>query len=159
MLEDVRYSFRSPLDLVLGTHDARAAMRELRTVGGMGRSTVWMQLMADVLHCDIVVMDDEHNAGVRGVALLAVAGIGLGWYEGLDHRLLPSDIFPTVERSVVHGGGVCRPRVAVCGLRWHVSPILQVAPLLSRHPCRTCSHHTHHPKQRPKQRRNASLGV
>ena len=102
VLEGVCYSFRSLCDLVLGTH-AHAPLRQLRAVGGGSRSAVWMQLMADILQCDVVVMRDGHNTGARGVALLA--GIGQGWYDGLDQRVLPPDFFPTGERFVARGGG------------------------------------------------------
>ena len=59
----------------------------LYLVGGGAKSTVWPQIVADVLNCEVRVLADPDSAGARGAAI--IAGRSLGWYG--DYA--PADFF------------------------------------------------------------------
>lgn len=64
----------------------------VRLGGGVARSAVWSQLFADALHAEVEVTDTD-EAGARGAALLAGAGVGAikGWdLVRVDRRFEPS---------------------------------------------------------------------
>ncbi|RVW06154.1 xylulokinase [Rhodococcus spongiicola] len=85
-MEGVCFAYRSLFEL-LG-----ANAEKLYVVGGGAKSTLWMQILADVMGHDIQVVAEPENAAVRGAAI--IAGRELGWYE----TYAPPDHFP-VARS------------------------------------------------------------
>ncbi|WP_127953072.1 xylulokinase [Rhodococcus xishaensis] len=86
VMEGVSFAYRSLFEL-LG-----ANAEKLYVVGGGAKSTLWMQILADVMGHDIEVVAEPENAAVRGAAI--IAGRELGWYK----TYAPPDHFP-VARS------------------------------------------------------------
>ena len=87
VMEGVAFAYRSLRDAL-----QVAQTGPLFLVGGGAKSSVWPQIMADVLGCPVQVVDAPGDAATRGAAILA--GISLGWYT----RYAPSaDFFPVVR--------------------------------------------------------------
>lgn len=78
VLEGVCFNYRWSLER-LG-NDFRLAPAELRVVGGGARSTVWMQILADVTGRPVRTVADPQDAGAVGAAL--AAGVALGVHPG-----------------------------------------------------------------------------
>lgn len=86
VMEGVCFAYRALLEAL--TADVAA----LYVVGGGAQSTVWMQILADVLSCPVHVVDKPADAAARGAAI--IAGRALGWY----HSFAPhDDFFPVVQ--------------------------------------------------------------
>lgn len=86
VMEGVCFAYRALLEAL--TADVAA----LYVVGGGAQSTVWMQILADVLGCPVHVVDKPADAAARGAAI--IAGRALGWY----HSFAPhDDFFPVVQ--------------------------------------------------------------
>jgi xylulokinase len=74
-LEGVAFNFRWILEQL--EQDFHLAPRTLRVVGGGARSTVWMQIIADVTQRRLEVVDDPQDAGAVGAALSAGVALGI----------------------------------------------------------------------------------
>lgn len=72
VLEGVAFSFRDLRDCLCGASPPAI----LRAVGGGTHSPGWMQMFADVLGCEIHVVIDAGDVGVKGAALMASQGLG-----------------------------------------------------------------------------------
>jgi len=70
VLEGTAMGFRTLKEAGFGNVTA------LRMLGGGTKSAAWMQIMADVLGCEIQVVSDAEHAGARGMATLAAAALG-----------------------------------------------------------------------------------
>lgn len=75
VLEGVAYNTRWLLDYV--ERFAGRPMPEIRVIGGGARSSLWRQIMADVLDRPILLVEDPLHVNTRGAALLA--GLALGY--------------------------------------------------------------------------------
>lgn len=73
MLEAIAYDLRTIIDLM---RKRCFAMREIVLTGGLSRSPVIPQMLADVLNEEIFVPDDSEGS-VAGAAILALRGLGL----------------------------------------------------------------------------------
>jgi xylulokinase len=62
-------------------------------VGGGAKSLIWPQIFADVLGCEVQVVDAPGDAAARGAAILA--GVSLGWYAGYTPA---ATFFPIAQR-------------------------------------------------------------
>jgi sugar (pentulose or hexulose) kinase len=51
-------------------------IHEMRAIGGAVRSQLWMQIQADILNKDILLVNHEEG-GVLGAAILAGTGVGI----------------------------------------------------------------------------------
>ncbi len=71
IMEGIAFSLRDCLGAVndLGVH-----VESLRIIGGGSRSPLWRQIVADVLHRDL--LRPEHQDAALGAALLAAVGVG-----------------------------------------------------------------------------------
>ena len=76
VLEGVAFGLRDGLDLM--TAAGMAAPREIRASGGGTASSLWRQILADVLEADIATVATTEGAAY-GAALLAA--VGAGWFE------------------------------------------------------------------------------
>ncbi|MCX6046288.1 MAG: FGGY-family carbohydrate kinase [Chloroflexi bacterium] len=75
VMEGVAFAYRNLRDSL-----QVAQTGPLFLVGGGAKSTIWPQIMADVLGCEVQIVAAPGDAAVRGAAILA--GIRLGWYTG-----------------------------------------------------------------------------
>lgn len=73
VMEGTGFAYRSLLEAL--SNEAQA----LYVVGGGARSTVWMQILADILGCPVHVVAEPTNAAARGAAI--IVGRALGWYD------------------------------------------------------------------------------
>jgi xylulokinase len=79
VLEGVAFGLRDGLDLMLASGLARPD--KFRASGGGTRSSLWRQILADVLDAQIATVATEEGAAY-GAALLAA--VGAGWYETVE---------------------------------------------------------------------------
>lgn len=87
VMEGTGFAYRALLEAL--TSDAEA----LYVVGGGARSTVWMQILADILGCPVHIVAEPTNAAARGAAI--IVGRALGWYDSF----VPRPTFFPVERT------------------------------------------------------------
>ncbi|WP_072688924.1 xylulokinase [Rhodococcus marinonascens] len=85
VMEGVCFGYRSLFE-ALGT-----TAQTLYVVGGGAKSTIWMQILADVLARDLQVVSQPENAAAHGAAI--IAGRTLGWYE----TYAPPGLFPVAQ--------------------------------------------------------------
>lgn len=74
MMEGGAYAIRHNLEVGM---EVGAHPEELRAVGGPTRSSLWCQIIADVVQLPVTVMPEQAGSAQVGDALLAAAGIGL----------------------------------------------------------------------------------
>jgi xylulokinase len=79
VLEGVAFGLRDGLDLMLASGLARPD--QIRASGGGTRSSLWRQILSDVLDAQIATVATEEGAAY-GAALLAA--VGAGWYETVE---------------------------------------------------------------------------
>jgi sugar (pentulose or hexulose) kinase len=84
VLQGVAHSVRALLKRVLDVEPSAVRPSELVVCGGVTKSEVWMQILADVMGLPLAVAPDAENAGARGAALLAGQRSGLGWFDSLN---------------------------------------------------------------------------
>ena len=80
----------------------RSAREALTVVGGATHSTIFMQLMADVIGCTLKVPASPHTCVLRGAAIVAVAGMAAADAERASVRMRAS-----TDVSVIGHGGNC----------------------------------------------------
>jgi xylulokinase len=78
--EGVAYNLRWILEIV--EQKFNFPLPTLRVIGGGAKSATWMQILADVTHRRIETVREPMEAGARGVALVAAAGMGV--YPGFE---------------------------------------------------------------------------
>lgn len=119
LLEGVAFSVRALLDLVLADEVPPAhgpavgsggqpqavggRWRGLLVCGGVAKSAVWAQVLADILDLPVTLAADAEHAGARGAAILAGQPGGLGWFSRLDPPgFCPTGATfePTADRAV-----------------------------------------------------------
>lgn len=113
-MEGVAYSLRDCLDLML---ERGASVARARLVGGIARSAVWGQIVADVLGFPLEQLEDADSA--KGAAMLALAGLhgvdalpkppvtGM-LHPAPDRTDLYSDLFRRYKSLARHMDGVAR---------------------------------------------------
>lgn len=79
VLEGVAFGLRDGLDLMLAS--GLRAPTEIRASGGGVRSTLWLQILADILQAKIVTPNTEEGAAY-GAALLAA--VGAAWFGTVE---------------------------------------------------------------------------
>ncbi len=79
VLEGVAFGLRDGLDLMIGA--GLTAPVEIRASGGGTRSSLWRQILADVLRAEIVTVPAQEGAAY-GAALLAATGAG--WFPSVE---------------------------------------------------------------------------
>lgn len=97
VLEGVALGFR------LLKETAFPDLTSLRVLGGAAQSDAWMQIMADVLGCQLQVVADPVNAAARGVATLAFHH--LRWMpldQAADALLTTTAFFPDPSAAHVY---------------------------------------------------------
>lgn len=77
--------------------------REVRVVGGGAKSTVWMQMLSDVLNSPVLVPQNPRHCGAVGIACHALVGLGLA----PDYNTVPVKI-DTVYRPNPQNAAVYR---------------------------------------------------
>lgn len=84
VLEGVAFSLREALDMI---HNI-TPMKQLLATGGGARSSVWLQILADVLQTELIAPKAEEGAAY-GAAILAMVGVGV--YSNLEaaFQILP----------------------------------------------------------------------
>lgn len=73
VMEGVVFSQRSCLDIL---REMNVPFKEMIATGGGSRSVLWRQMLADVLNCPVVTIDNAEGPAL-GVAILAGVGVGL----------------------------------------------------------------------------------
>jgi len=73
ILEGVGYCLRLQMEIL---EDLGFKIHEMRAIGGAVRSQLWMQIQADILNKDILLVNHEEG-GVLGAAILAGTGVGI----------------------------------------------------------------------------------
>jgi xylulokinase len=95
VLEGVAFGLRDGLDLMLASGLARTD--QIRASGGGTRSSLWRQILADVLDAEIATVATEEGAAY-GAGLLA--GVGAGWFETVEQACAATvDVTPTANPS------------------------------------------------------------
>lgn len=79
VLEGVAFGLRDGLDLMIGSGMVRPD--QVRASGGGTRSSLWRQILADVLETEIATVPTEEGAAY-GAALLAA--VGAGWHGSVE---------------------------------------------------------------------------
>ncbi|HEU5037295.1 MAG TPA: FGGY family carbohydrate kinase [Nocardioides sp.] len=74
MMESICYSHRRSLDALEAADGAH--LLEVRVVGGGALSSVWMQMLADILGRRVVVPRNPRHVGVLGAYYCSVVGLG-----------------------------------------------------------------------------------
>jgi len=75
VLEGVAFGLRDSLELMRGI--GVTGSRQIRATGGGSKSSLWRQILADVLGTDVVTTSTSEGAA-QGAAMLAA--VGAGWY-------------------------------------------------------------------------------
>jgi xylulokinase len=78
VLEGVAFGLRDSFELMKGA--GLSAIRQVRVSGGGARSSLWRQILADVLGSELVTVNTTEGAAF-GAALLAGVGVGV-WPNG-----------------------------------------------------------------------------
>lgn len=78
VLEGVAFGFRSIAEAIWPEYKA-TPIQELFIAGGGSRSSLWCQIISDVLNCTVHRTAAPEDVAARGAFILA--GKGLGWYE------------------------------------------------------------------------------
>jgi xylulokinase len=78
VLEGVAFGLRDSLDLIRGTG---VAVDQVRASGGGTRSTLWRQILADILETEVVTLGTAEGAAY-GAAVLAA--VGAGWHGSVE---------------------------------------------------------------------------
>ncbi len=84
VLEGVAFSLREALDVI---HEITPVHQLLATGGGV-RSNLWLQILADVLHTELVAPKAEEGAAY-GAAILAMVGVGAYPNLAAAFKILP----------------------------------------------------------------------
>jgi xylulokinase len=86
VLEGVAFSLREALEVI----SAIAPVDQLLATGGGARSSIWLQILADVLQTELIAPKAEEGAAY-GAAILAMVGVGA--YPNLEAalKILPQD--------------------------------------------------------------------
>lgn len=79
ILEGVAYSLRHRLDIM--KNDLNVQIKEMISVGGGGKSSLWRQIIADVCNRPVLLTGGEEHECL-GAAILA--GVGTGAYSSLE---------------------------------------------------------------------------
>jgi xylulokinase len=79
VLEGVGFGLRDSFELMKGV--GLSAIRQVRISGGGARSPLWRQILADLLHSELVTVNTTEGAAY-GAALLA--GVGAGLWPDVD---------------------------------------------------------------------------
>lgn len=79
VLEGVAFGLRDGLDLMIGA--GLPPPTSIRASGGGVRSSLWRQILADVLEAEIATVQTEEGAAY-GAALLAA--VGAGWFDTVE---------------------------------------------------------------------------
>ena len=92
VMEGVGYSMADCSEILkqVGIH-----IKAIRACGGGSKSKVWKQIIADILNCDLVTMNQEEGPAF-GAAILA--GVGVGIYK--DVKMACQNLL--VEKQYVH---------------------------------------------------------
>jgi xylulokinase len=94
VLEGVAFGLRDGLDLMLAAGMARPS--EIRASGGGLASSLWRQILADVLEADLVTTSTPEGAAF-GAAVLAT--VGAGWFDDV----------PSAAGALVHTAPAASP--------------------------------------------------
>jgi xylulokinase len=77
VLEGVAFALRSLIEIT-GTSSPETASRPTLVLSGGGaRSSLWPQIIADVMRCSVVVPDGQDETGLRGVAWPVMKALGI----------------------------------------------------------------------------------
>ena len=79
LLEGVAFGIKDILELL--QNSGQAEIRQVRISGGGARSTLWRQILADVLQTELITVATTEGAAY-GAAILA--GVGVGIWENVD---------------------------------------------------------------------------
>lgn len=80
ILEGVAYSMRRRIEIM--ENELNVSIKEMRTVGGGGRSSIWRQIIADVTGKTVLLTHGEEHECL-GAAILA--GVGIQMHPNIDH--------------------------------------------------------------------------
>lgn len=100
VLESVAYGFRQHRDLLVGLG---LPLRSPRVTNGGSRSTLWKQILADVLQTPVLPVVDHPGASL-GAAAVAAVGIGLveSWAHIAQLVQLGSPLQPELARAATY---------------------------------------------------------
>lgn len=90
VLEGVAFSLREALDVI----HTLTPLHQLLATGGGARSSVWLQILADVLEVELIAPQAEEGAAY-GAAILAMVGVGA--YPNLETAF---QILPQTSKTV-----------------------------------------------------------
>lgn len=91
VMEGVAFAYRALLDALT------PEVTGLYVAGGGAQSTVWMQILADVLGCTVHLVDKPADAATRGAAL--IVGRALGWHQSFAPV---GNFFPISQTLIPH---------------------------------------------------------
>ena len=83
LLEGVAFGIKDILELL--QNSGQAEIRQVRISGGGARSTLWRQILADVLQTELITVATTEGAAY-GAAILA--GVGVGIWENVDEACI-----------------------------------------------------------------------
>ena len=82
VFEGIAFMLQDHLEHMLGKHLPKS--KQLISIGGASKSSIWSQIKADVTGCRIVTMPGE-EAALLGCA--CIAAVGSGWYPSFEEAL------------------------------------------------------------------------
>lgn len=77
VMEGITFSFKDIFEIY---RHANKPIKKVVAIGGGARSTLWLQMQADIFDVPVVTLSNEQGPGL-GAAMLAATG--LGWYKDL----------------------------------------------------------------------------
>ncbi|MFQ4141636.1 xylulokinase [Chlorogloeopsis sp. ULAP02] len=86
VLEGVAFSLRAALEVI----SVITPVHQLLATGGGARSTIWLQILADILQTELIAPKAEEGAAY-GAAILAMVGVGAYPNLAAAFKMLPQD--------------------------------------------------------------------
>ena len=118
LLESICYEFSLAMELKT-KQNGYPRPEFIRAVGGGAQSSVWMQMLSDVLNMPVQVMESPRHAGARGIAYHVLKGLGIaGSYEEAGQSTVPGTVYlPNPAHAEIYRQGTERFRTMYETLR------------------------------------------
>ncbi len=98
VIEGITFSLNESVEIF---RENGKSVNKVISIGGGAKSSLWLQIQADIYNADVVKLKSEQGPGM-GAAMLAA--YGLGWYSSLkecaDHFVEESELFKPIPENV-----------------------------------------------------------
>lgn len=102
VMEGVSYSLRHNIEIAC---DAGAEIKSMNSMGGASKSSIWMQIKADITGKTITTPSSAGTATALGAAILAGVGIGIfhGFSDAVEKTIqLQHEFIPDMTKSEIY---------------------------------------------------------